>query len=60
MSDAVKAQMQGLINEAKGHKATRDLASMDYKHAMKKLSVLAEAHPELARELGIVEEKKSG
>lgn len=57
MSD-VKAQMQTLITEAKAHKATRDLANMDYKHAMKKLSVLAESNPDVARELGIVEEKK--
>lgn len=60
MSDSVKAQMQALINDAKGHKAARDMASMDYKHAMKKLGMLAEAHPELAKELGIVDEKKDG
>lgn len=60
MSDAVKAQMQALINDAKDHKATRDIANMDFKHAMKKLGMLAEAHPELAKELGIVAEKKDG
>ena len=58
MSDAVKAQMQGLIADAKGHKATRDMANLDYKHVMKKLSILAEENPALAKELGIVEEKK--
>ena len=60
MSDSVKAQMQALINDAKSHKAARDMASMDYRHAMKKLGMMAEAHPEIAKELKIVVEKKDG
>ena len=57
MSEATKTQMQALIVDAKGQKAARDMANMDYKHTMKKLQMLADANPELAKELGIVNEK---
>lgn len=57
--DEIKQQMKALIEEAKGHKVRRDMAAMEYKHSMKKLELLAEEYPELAREYGIVDEKKS-
>jgi hypothetical protein len=58
-SDQIKSQMQALVDEAKGHKAQRDMSTMEYKHAMKKLGMLAETYPVLAKELGIVDEKKA-
>jgi hypothetical protein len=57
MTDAIKAKMQALIAEAKNHKAMRDMANMDYKYTMKKLRMLTEAHPDIARELGLFDEK---
>jgi len=60
MNDAVKAQMQGLVNDAKGHKAAIEMAKVDYRHTMKKLDLMAELYPELAKELGVVIVEKSG
>lgn len=53
MSEDVKARMTKYVDEAKGHKATRDEANADYKHIMGKLQGLADSYPEIAKELGI-------
>lgn len=58
MSESIKAMMAAQIEAAKKLKAEFQIVQMDYKHAMKKLTILAEAHPEIAAELGVVIDKK--
>lgn len=55
----IETQFQTLINEAKALKSTMDMAKLDYKHIMKKLTILAEQYPALAAKHGLtkVEEK---
>lgn len=47
-TENTESQIKSLIEEAKGHKALLDMAKLDYKHAMKKLSILASQYPALA------------
>ena len=55
MSDIsnIEVQIQALIDDAKGHKSILDMAKLDYKHVMKKLSIIAEQYPALAIKFGL-------
>lgn len=57
MSEAVKTQLQSLIADAKAYKSAKEMANMDYKYAMKKIGMLAEQYPEIAKELNILPEE---
>lgn len=52
-TENIETQIQTLIEEAKGHKAVLDMAKLDYKHAMKKLSIMAGQYPALAQKYGL-------
>lgn len=56
-TNPIKALMTALVADAKAAKAQRDMHNLDYKHAMKKLKLLAEGNPVEARELGITTEE---
>jgi hypothetical protein len=54
----IEAQFQELIQAAKAHKADLDMAKLEYKHTMKKLSILAEQYPAMSQKLGLSPEPK--
>lgn len=56
-TNPIKSLMSQLVSDAKAAKAQRDMHNLDYKHAMKKLKLLAEGNPVEARELGITAEE---
>lgn len=49
----IETQFQTMINEAKALKSTMDMAKLDYKHTMKKLTIMAEQYPALAAKYGL-------
>lgn len=59
-TNPIKSLMSQLVSDAKAAKAQRDMHNLDYKHAMKKLKLLAEGNPVEARELGITAEEAEG
>lgn len=58
-TENIETQIQSLIDEAKSHKAVLDMAKLDYKHAMKKLSIMAGQYPALALKYGLTKSEAS-
>lgn len=56
-TEHAEVQIQNLIDEAKANKAALDMAKLDYRHSMKKLSILADQFPALALKYGLTKAK---
>jgi hypothetical protein len=53
VSDTIEMQFQTMIEEAKGLKASLEMTKLDYRHTMKKLTIMAEQYPSLAAKYGL-------
>lgn len=58
-NNEIHAQFETLIATAKSQKSVVDMAKLDYRHTMKKLSILSEQYPSAALQFNLVKGAKT-